>query len=274
MTRVVTDTSVCIKRREAESLGVKLAPLRYSAGGRAYTESFADENGEYEELLKQKTDFSTSQPGPAAYLSAFEEELAAGNDVLCICISSRLSGAYAAAHAAARQSAGPARVTVFDSRLTAGGLYLLVKQAARYINDGMKTDEIQKNLILLRERIDVAFSVRDMAPLVKSGRHGLARINAATILNRRPVLLIRDGAVTSGGVARGETDMIRILTRQAPENAAEIVINFIGDARLAANIHGVLKQTRPGAEIHFMKIGPALTAHLGLNAVGVSYVSE
>ena len=61
-------------------------------------------------------------------MSTFSELVNSGFEVLCITISSRLSGTYSSASIAAREVSSD-KITVVDSQSTAGGMYMLVEKA-------------------------------------------------------------------------------------------------------------------------------------------------
>ena len=140
MITMITDSSAYFDKAEARALGIKIVPMSYTVDGQVYSESYRDQNGDFENLLRSNKRFSTSQPNLSAFLSCFEEEITMGNQVLCVTISSRLSGAYSTAHMAAKQT-GSEHIAVFDSRLTAGGLYLLIKEANKLIESGLEQIE-------------------------------------------------------------------------------------------------------------------------------------
>ncbi|MCL2807828.1 MAG: DegV family protein [Coriobacteriia bacterium] len=275
MITIVTDSSVCLKKAEAEALSVRLVPLNYTVDGQSYSESYSDHNGDFETLLRGSGAYSgaytTSHPNLAAYLSCFEEELQKNNEVLCITISSRLSGAYSTAYASAKQTENKG-IAVFDSLLTAGGLYLLVKEAKKLVEQGLGLGEILDVLPAIRDRISIAFSVEDMAPLRKSGRLGFVRMNVGTILNIKPILLCKDGAVVSDKVVRGNAEVIKSLVAKIDNNAREVVINYIGDNHLASNLYHVAAEAFPQTKITLQKVGPVLGIHLGLKVIAVSFI--
>ena len=273
MITITTDSSSYFKKDEALALGIKIIPINYSVDGQNYSESYSDSNGDFENLLKGKAQYTTSHPNISAYLSCFEEELQKSNEVLCITISSRLSGAYGTAHTAAKQTEN-GNISVFDSQLTAGGLYLLIKEAKTLVDKGLALDEIMKELPSIRDRITIVFSVDDMAPLRKSGRIGFVRMNVGTFLNIKPILLCKDGSIVSDSIARGNTELIKKLMEKMKANTAETVVSYIGDNRMATNLHYVIKETYPQATITLQKIGPVLGIHLGLKAIAVSFITK
>ena len=131
MIAIVTDSTAYVTREDARALGV-VVPMTYSIGGnQLYTESYIGENGMFESLLKKNPPGQrTSQATMSAFMSTFEEIRSAGHQVLCLTISSRLSGTYSNAAIAARELGGT-DISVVDSRTTAGGLLLMARAARR-----------------------------------------------------------------------------------------------------------------------------------------------
>ena len=271
MITIITDSSSYFRKSEALDLGIKIVPINYTVNGQSYCESFIDQSGDFENLLKGNGVYTTSHPNISAFLSAFEEELHNGNEVLCITISSRLSGAYGTAHMAAKQTESE-KIAVFDSRFTAGGLYLLVKEAQKLVVSGASLDEILNELPVIRDKITIAFSVSDMTPLRKSGRMGFVRMSVSTFLNIKPILLCKDGAIVSDTVVHGNTELIKKLADRVNDNAKEIVINYIGDNQMATNLYHVIKKATTDIPISLRKIGPVLGIHLGLKAIAISVI--
>ncbi|MCL2003729.1 MAG: DegV family protein [Oscillospiraceae bacterium] len=271
MITIVTDSSSYFKKSEAQELGLRVIPINYSINGQTYSESFSDQNGDFEALLKGNGPYATSHPNMAAFLSCFEEELQKGSETLCVTISSRLSGAYGTAYMSAKQTESDS-VAVFDSQLTAGGLYLLVKETKKLIDQGLSLREILSRLPAVRDRITIAFSVDDMAPLRSSGRLGFVRMSVGTFLNIKPILLCKEGAIVSDSVAHGSQGIIKSLSGQLGADTREVVISYIGDNRLATNLYHVIKNTSPHVTVSLQKIGPVLGIHLGLKAIAVSFI--
>jgi DegV family protein with EDD domain len=275
MIRIVTDSSSYFKKQEALDLGVRVVPISYMWGSQIFLESYSDCNGDFERLFESGVNLTTSQPNISAFLSCFEELLSQGEDVevLCIVISSRLSGTYSSAHAAASQVTG-GRVAVFDSQATAGGLYLLILEAKRLIDEGKTLSEIMEELERIRDRITVAFSVDDMEPLRKSGRIGFVRMGVSTIMNIKPILLCKDGAVVFERVTRGNSELIRRLTEMLSGGTAAAVINYIENSRTAVRLYDAVREKFPLLPVKLLRMGPVLGVHLGLKVIGLSYISK
>lgn len=268
MIAIVTDSTAYLTRQEAKRLGVFIAPMSYSVDGRQYHEVYADCNGAYEELIRTGGDQKTSQTTMTVFMSTFEELLAKGYEVLCITISSRLSGTYSSASVAARNT-DPNRVRLVDSLSTAGGLRYLVREAQQMIAQGWDMEHIIEKLQQLRSRVGIVFSVSDMGPLRRSGRLGVVRQSVGTILNVRPLLGCVDGSVVAVGTARGRYEQIRKMVQAVPKQAVRLTVHHISENKTAELIVQELKKGWPQAEVSLRPLGPILGIHLGLGTLGI-----
>ncbi len=270
MFTVVTDSSVYMTRKEAENLGVRVLPMLYTVDGKPYSEGYLYENGRYAELIAQGKSMHTSQVSPSSFLGAFNELSRHGQEVLCLTISSRLSGAYSGALMAAKQL-GESRILVVDSLSTAGGLKLLVQKACELSREGRTLNEAADALEKAREKVGIALSVDNMEALRKSGRLGFVRQSVGTVLNLRPILYCKHGTVVSGGVVRGAHAQLAELERSVPGEAKRIVVHYVVNESAAQTLCQALRQ-KFACPVSIAEVGPVLAIHLGLGAIGVAWM--
>lgn len=273
MTAIVVDSSVYLSRAEAEALGVRIVPMTYSVeGGGLYAEDFVDANGEYEVLVAQNIDrMHTSQATMSAFMSVFDDLLAEGKDVLCLTISSRLSGTYANARMAANE-VGNQCIEVVDSLSTGAGLYHLVCMARRLLNEGTALSDAAQQLREERAYIKTVFSVDDMMPLRRSGRLGGVRLSVSTILNIKPMLKCENGSIISGGMARGRHEQMRFFLKEIGAYRGDMIVqSFLADTQACA-VREQIEQL--GCRTSHRRVGPVLGIHLGRGSIGVTWVEK
>lgn len=269
MFTVVTDSSVYFTRREAEALGVRVLPLLYSVSGQSFGEGYVDENGHFIELVAQGKDMHTAQVSGSTFLSTFSELRRKGRDILCLTMSSRLSGVYSGAMITARDL-DPEHIMVVDSLSISGGFKFLAEKACEMARQNYSLQRAADELEKLRDKIGIVFSVDDMDALRKSGRLGFVRQSVGTMLNLRPILFCRHGTVVSGGVARGTHTQLRELARAVPEAAKRIEVLYIQNRQSAEMLRDALLK-RFSLPIHISGVGPVLAIHLGLSAIGIAW---
>ncbi|MEL7608734.1 MAG: DegV family protein [Bacillota bacterium] len=273
MIAIVTDSTICITRAQAEALGLYIVPDSYSVRDRLFHEGFSDENGDFEPLIFGEPErCKTSQAPVSTFIKQFEELIAKDMDVLCLVISSRLSGTYSSACIAARE-VDPRRVAVVDSLSTAGGLHLLAEKARELSAKGLSLWTLAERIEGMREQAGIVFSVDSMAALRRSGRIGIVPMSVGTVLNIRPILLCVRGTVVARGLVRGKAERLRALVSRVPENAKHIMIHYLGDLAQVESLRELLAQRFRGIDIRVNRGGPVLGIHLGTGALGVSWIT-
>lgn len=273
MIAIMVDSAAGISRQEAEELGAYYVPMTYTFGHKQYSERYLGENGRFETYInREDMQRKTSQASLNAFIKAYEKQVAKGRQVLCITISSRLSGTYTNAVMAA-QEVNADKIKVLDSRNCAGGIYFLVVRAKQLIKDGKTIDEIVELLNEERKLIHNVFTVNDMTNLRKSGRLGVVRQSVSTILNLRPILYLQQGSVYSDGTARGSQEQMKKLTEIVPPGVDYVVIHSHTENPWLPQLQSMLR-ARLGEqlELRTVSLGPVLTIHLGLTYLGVCWM--
>lgn len=273
MITIVTDSTAYITHDEAAELGVVVVPMSYSfSGGVSYSEGCIENDQNAERMVAENIEtVHTSQATLTAFLTTFSMLRRSGSEILCLTMSSRLSGTYANAALAAREMGGK-HIEVVDSLTTCAGLYLMVREAHALIRSGEKLPAIAKRLARLRDRVRVWFSVDDMAPLRRSGRLGNVRMSISTVLNIKPLLKIEDGAVVSAGLARGRIDQSNKLCAFCRSHTGYLLVDsFLADDAAAQLVARLADEKR---EIERRRTGPVLGAHLGGGCLGVAFIEE
>ena len=124
-----------------------------------------------------------------------------GDDVVCLTISSGVSGCFQSANIAADECEG--NVFVVDSKQFCISYYILVEYAVRLRDEGKSAKEIADEITRVREKATV-LSVFDTLEYLKAGgRLSSTAAFVGEILSIKPVITITDGIVEVIGKARG-----------------------------------------------------------------------
>lgn len=269
MIYLVTDSTAYLSRQETRDLSVLVVPMHFIKDGtETFQEGFAEDYAP--NPTEDLSNYSTAQAPTHAFQSLFFKLRRQGHQALCLTISSRLSGTFANALLAAQDY--PEDVLVVDSRNTAGGLFLLLREARRMLDDGMSLQESFEALLKLRNRIRTVFTLQDMDPIRRSGRLGLMRSSVSTLLNLRPLLTLQDGSVVSHSLARGKQDQIRQMVLGLSGKPKEVIVQYCGDEDAA----GILteRMQEKGIMVLRRRIGQVLAIHLGLPVLSTAWIDE
>ncbi len=271
---IVTDSTSDIEPERAQRLGVTVVPLFVTFGSQSYRDYVDLSRAEFYAKLRQGKELpSTSQPTPEMFQTAFASS--AATDVLCITISSHLSGTLNAAHTGAARVTGK-RIEVFDSLNASGGLALLVLRAAEMAKEGAPMEELLPELERLRRSQCLFACIPDLSHLQRTGRIGRAQAALGTLMRIVPVLALEEGQVVAREqvrtFARAQERMLDLALEELDAARARFIIMHTDAPELAAANKERLMKRLNGVEPQLLEIweaGPAIATHGGPGAVGI-----
>lgn len=209
--RIIVDSTADLAPGIQQRLTV--VPLTIHFGQTEYVHGVDISNKEfYERLVENDVLPTTSQPTPFAFTQVYQQAVDAGDDVVVITISAKLSGTYQSASIAAAEF--PGRVFVVDSSNVAIGSGILAQYALTLADRGMGAAEIAAELTRQRKHVRLVALVDTLEYLKKGGRISSTVAFAGGILSIKPVIGIEDGEIKMLGTARGSKHANNQLVKQ------------------------------------------------------------
>ncbi|MGH7737725.1 MAG: DegV family protein [Candidatus Tyrphobacter sp.] len=271
---IVTDSTSDIEPQRAQGAGITIVPLFVTFGDLRYRDLVdLSRAAFYERLVMDSALPGTSQPTAAMFEDAFAA--APSDTVLCITISSHLSGTINSARAAAQRTASK-RVEIFDSQSASGGLGLMVLRAAEMASQGASVESILEALERERRTAAVFACIPDLSHLQRTGRIGRARAALGTLMRIVPVLAVEEGQVVAKAQVRTFSralDTMLDLCMESigdPAQARIVIMHTNAPELAAANRSALLSRlgTAPRT-LEVWEAGPVIATHGGPGAVGI-----
>ena len=277
--RIITDSGSDCYSSDHPQLTV--LPLSITFGDKTYRADVDLSRERFYEMLVERDDFpTTGQVNPYAFTQAIDAAQAAGEDVVVVTLSSKLSGTNQSALTAAAQASGSTRVRVVDSKSVTVGEHVLVDYALRLADAGKGVDEIADALEAVVDRICVVGLLDTLEYLKRGGRIPAAVGVVGELLSIKPVVTVKDGLVEMLGKARGSKNG-RNLLNQAVEAGGGIDFSMpvqlgysgLSDALLRKYIEDsrALWKDYPGDELPVLRVGSTIGTHVGPGAVAVAF---
>jgi DegV family protein with EDD domain len=168
MLQLVTDSSCDLPEDLIRRYNIHVVPLVVNIDGEFYREKVDISPKEfYKRMATSRNLPKTSQPTPASFLDVFTE-LSQSGPILCITISSGLSGTYqSACHG--KELSGT-NITVFDSLGGSLGHGLQVLKAAKLAESGHSLEEIINELEKYRSAMNILILLNTLDNIIKGGR--------------------------------------------------------------------------------------------------------
>lgn len=278
MVKILTDSSCDISLERCAELGVEMLPITVNFGEQSYranlditTEEFYDKLAAARELPK------TAQITPAQFEKIFQPYKDSGDDVVCLFISSKMSGTLQSARLA-KNILGAENILLPDTLNVTFALGLLVEEAVKMRDAGMTGKEIVEKIEELIPRIRLFAMIEDLKYLKMGGRLSATSALVASILGICPIITLKDGLVEVVGKARGKKAAfaaIRKCVEKEPISADYCVT--MGHSKcpetckaLEEYMGDLLKKR----EVHVSSIGSIVGTHTGPGAVGLAYIKK
>ncbi len=209
--RIITDSASDMDASARE--GMSILPMAITFGEEEFQDGVNLSHREFYERLVESDELPrTSQVTPYAFEEAFRQAAEAGEQVVAVTMSSKLSGTWESAVTAARGFEGS--VYVVDSENVTVGERALVEYALRLRESGMEAREIAEELERSKKRIRLVALLDTLEYLKKGGRVSRLTAFAGGLLSIKPVVAVQDGEVVILGKARGSRQGNNLLVEQ------------------------------------------------------------
>ncbi len=220
------------------------------------------------ERLGIKTFPKTSQATSKSYLDAYEKQLQTFDKVLCITISSKISGCYNSAVQAKDTIRTPEKIFILDSLNGAAGEALLVLKALEMVEEQREIAEIINELKNLIPEIHTCLMFEDPKWIESIGRITKKQANWIRRMKKirlQPVMKFKDGILGKGGIIFAR-DMTEALFKKIVQDSKKIrkegkkiraIINQADNLEGAEKLKTLLKKEL-GAEVCFISEAPML----------------
>lgn len=228
-------------------------PLKIIAGDREFVDDRELDVADMVAFLgAYKGKSGTACPGVADWLEAFGD----AEGVLCITITSNLSGSWNAARLAKEdyESKYPDRqVFVIDTLSTAGEMQLLARKARELLEEGMAFGEACRQTEAYLQKTGLMFSLESLRNLANNGRVSPVTAKLAGVLGIRVVgKASRVGTLEQTDKCRGEKKALSTLLSRMTEQGyrgGRMVIDHCMNEPAALQLKALVTETFPGADI-------------------------
>jgi DegV family protein with EDD domain len=268
MVKIVADTTAGLPLDAYKKLDIALIPQIVCFGEESYRDDTEIDTATFIRRLKASSELpKTAAPPPVLYYPIFEAAQKAGEEVVVVAPSAKVSGTVRSAQSAAQDFPG-LKVHVVDSLTVAGNLGTLVLLAKEWANQGAAAEEIVRRLNEWIPRGQIFFLVDTLEYLQKGGRIGGAKALLGEMLQIKPILCVRDGQVESFEQQRTKRRAIarimEVVQEKCPRGPQAHLCMMQAEALQDAQTLAEELKTRMGVtEVPIYEMPPAIITHGG-----------
>ena len=274
---IVVDSTADFPPGLADELGIVTIPIHLRAAGEDYLDGMTITPPEVWALLRRNRQVETRPASPPIFATSFGSLLVQFDQLVCLQISSQLSGCFENANEALRllKPAEAARIRLIDTGHLSISQGLLAMRAVEWLRAGNDPGCLEAYLQPLLEETILCFTVETLTWLRQSDRLAAVTAFMGNLLDIKPVVSLSDHRVVPLEKHRGQRSAIDALVRLAARTGEKFRAGFdLWVAHADAPGEGALLrdqiQARLGPDkdaIPLVDIGGAVTVHSGPGTV-------
>jgi DegV family protein with EDD domain len=271
--KIVTDSTADLPQALAEELGITVVPLYVQFGHNTYRDRIdISEEEFYQRLLNDPVHPSTSQPSPHDFADVYNKLSKQADGIVSIHISNKLSGTCNSALRGKEIVATECPIEVIDSEMVSMGLGLIAAKAATIASSGKDLQHVVEEVKQLIPHTHVWALFDTLKYLAIGGRIGKAKALLGSVLNIKPILVVKDGEMAPATQARSRSKGIDLLYNVASnftdiQDLAVMYTTTLDEAKALANRLSAIFNRE---QIKMARLGPALGVHAGPGALAIA----
>ena len=283
MLKLLTDTDTDTTPQIAAEYGYSLISMPYSIDARTvnpYEDFDSFDYHKFYDTLRSGVIPTTSAISKERYISYFEPDFAAGNDILYVHFSRAMSNTFAAmdqAVAELREKYPQVRFEEIDTKGISIASLVIVREVGDMVKAGKSLDEILSWADREVDKFATYFFADDLRFFRRSGRVSGLAATMGSLIGLRPIIYMSpEGKMVSLGTEKGR---FKAMSRLADEvarlgediSAHHICIAHTDAEDMARELGKMIEEKFGKLNIEYVVVNPTAGSHCGPDTIGVSF---
>lgn len=274
MLRIVTDGAADLPASWEAEYDICILPLRVNFGEETFTQGPGFSHADFYRLVKERRIIpKTSLPSPGQVAEFYRSIARPGDTILSLHISSKLSGTLTTVQSAARELVDEFEIIVFDSGAGSAVQGFMAREARLLDRAGQPLSAILKRLEWIRARLTVLFTLDNLEFAYLNGRIGAVQNLLSSVLQVKPVIVLRDGLLEIGDKVRTRhralDKIIDIARERLGNRLVNIAIMHAADPLMAQEMLEKVRKVLHIREALIADLAIPVAANLGPGTIGI-----
>jgi DegV family protein with EDD domain len=274
MLRIVTDGAADMPAGWEEEYDVQVVPINIQFGDKTYLQGVDLSNEDFYQMVDETGKIpTTSQPSPFQFEEFYQRIAKPGDTIISLHVTSKLSGTFASAVAAARALGGKFNIIPFDSGSGSAALGMMCREARLMERAGAATQQIVERLYQIRRNVQIVLTMDKLEYARLSGRVGALQAALASMLNVKPIVVLREGILDMAERVRTRSKaldrVLEMLHKQFEKEPVHVAAVHARDPESGQALFERARKTFNIKELILTDLSVAVAANLGPGTVGL-----
>ena len=274
MLHIVMDSAGDLPAGWEQTYSISVIPVNIHIGDKLFLQGIDLSNEDFYSLVKTNNQIpKTSQPSPQQFMDFYRKIAQPGDTILSIHVTSQLSGTFASAQLAARELQAEFHIVPFDSASGSAAMGYMAQEARLLDRNGASLETILDRLNAIRQNIIIIFTLDTLEFARMSGRVNALQAALASLLNVKPIVVLREGALYMAERVRTRRrafeQVIRLVRDRVGEHWINAAVVHAQDLAAGIEFRESVRKTFNCQQLVMTELSISVAANLGPGTVGI-----
>ncbi len=274
MLKIVMDSAGDLPDGWLQEYDIDVIPVNIHYGNKTFLQDIDLSSDEFYRLADAGREIpKTSQPSPQQFIDFYKKISKLGDTILSIHVTGKLSGTFSSAAAAARELKEKYKIVLIDSATGSAALGYMCKEARILERAGAPLQRILDRLEFIRANCMIVLTLDTLEYARKSGRVKAMQAAVASLLQVKPIIILRDGALEMADRVRTRQRSIDYILdtalRQMGKRLVNVAVVHARAPQVAEAIKDRVSKVLNCKEIIITNLSIGVAANLGPGTVGI-----
>lgn len=279
--KVIVDSTFNLEKAFVEENEIEVIPLNVIIDGATYQDGVDISFNEVLDAAFSGKNVTSSQPSPALFQEYFERLRDEGaTDIICMTMSSTLSGTYQAANLAKSEVTG-VNIHIIDTLSTAIGAEIQAEILVEDLKSGMPMMKAIDKINRIKQTAGILINMENLTALRKSGRIHRIKATIGNLLRVKPIIEYFNGTVTINSKCRTERHVVEWCIDKMKAalsgitSRIHIYVAYVNSPARVTNLVKKIKEIFPNVIFKLRDgITPVIAVNIGYGGFGIAWCYE
>jgi DegV family protein with EDD domain len=274
MLKIVMDSAGDIPDEWRKEYDIVVIPVNIQFENKTYLQGVDLSNDDFYRLADSTGIIpKTSQPTPQQFVELYKKIAQVSDTILSLHVTSKLSGTFNSAVMAAQELKNKLKVIPYDSGSGSAAMGFMCKEVRQLERAGATLQTILNRLDEIRKNVSIVLTLDTLEYARKSGRVKRLQAAIATLINIKPIVILKDGALDMKERVRTRqraiSRVVDIIHERVGDHLVNVAVVHSQSIDAAKQLIEKVNETLHVNELILSELSIGVAANLGPGTVGV-----
>ena len=274
MLKIVMDSAGDIPQEWRSEYDIEVIPINIQFENKTYQQGIDLSNDDFYHLADSSGVIpKTSQPTPQQFVDFYNRIAQASDTILSLHVTSKLSGTFNSAVLAARQLKNKLNVIPYDTGSGSAAVGFMCKEIRQLDRAGATLQALLARLDVIRQNVNIVLTLDTLEYARRSGRVKALQAALAAIVNIKPVIILKDGALDMREKVRTRqraiNRVLEIIHQRVDDRLVNIAVVHSQSLEAAKELMKKVHETFHVNEAILSDLSIGVAANLGPGTIGI-----